>query len=79
MRCSGKSEILHLMFPALRHNVPFSTKEERGHISSKVTRFTEPDFGKFVIYVKRHPEEKLKCLLRYRSIFRDDVGREPDP
>lgn len=75
MRCSGKSEILHLMFPTLRHTVEFGMEEDRGHISSKVTRFTEPDINKLVIYVK---EEKLKCLLRYRSIFRDNVGREPD-
>lgn len=78
MRCSGKSEILHLIFPTLRHNVPFSTEEGRGDISSKVTRFTEPDIDKLVIYVKRNPEEKLKCLLRYRSIFRDEVERESD-
>jgi hypothetical protein len=77
MRCSGKSEILHLMFPMLRHNVEFSMEEERGPISSKVANFTEPDSNKLVIYVKRNPEEKLKCLLRYRSIFRDNIGREP--
>ena len=76
MRCSGKSEILHLMFPSLRHVVEFSMEEERGPISSKVQRFTEPDFNKLAIYVKRNPEEKLKCLLRYRSIFREDVGQE---
>lgn len=78
MRCSGKSEILHLMFPMLKHNVEFSMEEERGPISSKVGNFTEPDLKKLAIYVKRDPEEKLKCLLRYRSSFRDDMGRDPD-
>ncbi len=77
MRCSGKSEILHLMFPRLRHHVEFSMEEGRGIISSKVNEFEEPDINKLAIYIKRNPEEKLKCLLRYRSIFRDDVGREP--
>ena len=78
MRCSGKSEILHLMFPSLRYAVEFSMEEERGPISSKVQRFTEPDFNKLTIYVKRNPEQKLKCLLKYRSIFREDIRREPD-
>lgn len=78
MRCSGKSEILHLMFPSLRYAVEFSMEEERGPISSKIKRFTEPDINKLAIYVKRNPEEKLKCLLRYRSIFREDIDREPD-
>lgn len=78
MRCSGKSEILHLMFPSLRRAAEFSMEEEaRGSISSKIERFTEPDVNKLVIYVKRNSEEKLKCLLRYRSIFREDIGREP--
>ncbi len=78
MRCSGKSEILHLMLPEVRHRIAFGLEEERGSVSSKVKEFTEPDFNKLAIYVKRNPEEKLKCLLRYRSIFREDVGREPD-
>lgn len=79
MRCSGKSEILHLMFPTLGHRFKFSEEEERpGPVSSRVREFTKPDSNKLAIYVKRNPEEKLKCLLRYRSIFREDVGREPD-
>lgn len=79
MRCSGKSEILHLMFPILREITEFSGEEETSSfpISSKLKNFTEPDINKMVIYVKRNPEEKLKCLLKYRSIFRDDINREP--
>lgn len=80
MRCSGKSEILHMIFPMLRRSVEFSMEEE-GHntpIASRIREFTKPDINKLAIYVKRNPEEKLKCLLRYRSIFREDVQREPD-
>ncbi len=77
MRCSGKSEILHLILPRLKYSVKFGMEEGRGPISSKLEEFGDPDINKLAIYVKRNPEEKLKCLLRNRSIFKDDIEGGP--
>lgn len=74
MRCSGKSEVLHSMFPTRLHDIDEEEASMRGlNIESKVSSpFARPDDNTLVIYVKRDTEEKLKCLLKFRAPYTKD-------
>lgn len=72
-RCSGKSEILYLMFPSILKHTPFgqeetgiSTHDEeplKNTVCSIHKNYHPPSEDTLAIYVKRDFNEKYKCLL----------------
>lgn len=73
-RCSGKSEILYLMFPSALKNTSFGDEEEnpdnptnkilKNEIYSIHTSYHPPSDDTLAIYVQRDPYEKITCLVR---------------
>lgn len=71
-RCSGKSEILNLMFPSLMEGIRYGTEEEADKPRDIVLEsetysihgdYYPPDEDTLAIYVQRDADEKLNCLI----------------
>ncbi len=82
MRCSGKSEVLHQIFPIKLKDVEeedvFHRKEGGNIGSTSSNQFINPDNDTLVIYVKRDPKEKLKCLMRNRAPYTEDIKNKEE-
>jgi hypothetical protein len=81
MRCSGKSELLHQIFPIKLRNIEEEDILYRGGgniESTSSNQFINPDDDTLVIYVKRDQKEKLKCLMRNRAPYNEDIKNKEE-